>query len=288
MRWDPLLLSVLLLLCVVAPLAIGTLLDARTQDSAGTAAAPNGDDGALGFVAGHPFAATKFARRVRVSPDGKEQFISNERYPIRIARDESGRVMMQRIETESLPECDKLELREPPPCPVWGIFVIDPAARTDTHWLEGERAYHGAVTIPLSQAQLEEAGRVTSDVPDVPPDVDTDASSVTTTDLGDKSIDGISAHGVRTTVIYPAGHAANKAPITWIHEVWTASELKLIVRVVEGDPHGEETVWGVEKVSLRPDLALFQPPSDYELEHRKSPGPWSGHDFEQLKTWFAK
>jgi hypothetical protein len=267
---------------------VASQADDLAQESTETATQRNADSGASGFIVGHPFAATKYARRVKALPEGKEQFIANERYPIKIARDEKGRIMMQKIGDELLPECDQLKQHDPPPCPAWGIFVIDPVARTDTHWLEGERAYHGAVAIPLSQDQLEEAAHVTSEMPELAPDIDTDASSVTTMDLGNKTIEGILAHGVRTTVIYPVGHTTNKAPVTWIHEAWIAPEMKLIVRVVEGYPSGEETVWGLERISLSPDSALFQPPGDYELQHRKNSIPWTGHDFETLKAWFAK
>jgi hypothetical protein len=42
-------------------------------------------------------------------PDGKKQFIKNERYPVQIARDSEGRLMMQYIDSNALaPECDQL------------------------------------------------------------------------------------------------------------------------------------------------------------------------------------
>jgi hypothetical protein len=83
---------------------------------------------------------------------------------------------------------------------------------------------------------------------------------------------------------------------TRIHEVWTSAEMQLIIRVIDGDPKGEESIWGLEKISLKPDPALFQPPDGFEIEHR-TPGQllrWgvsggrSEYDFEQLKSWFEK
>jgi hypothetical protein len=278
----------LIALTVIAAAVLSSRQVAQAQSSASAAVTKNDPQAVAGWVVGHPFSATKYARRIKVLPDGKEQFIVNLRYPVKIARDEQGRIMMQKIGEDLLPECDKLEMPEPPPCPAWGTFVMDPVVRTDTHWLRGERAAHGAVDMPLSQDQLEEVARVTSEIPEVAPDIDTDATDVSTADLGDKTVEGMMAHGVRTTVIYPAGHSGNQSPITWIHEVWTAPEMKLIVRVVEGDPHGEELVWGLEKISLQPDPALFRPPDDYELQHRKNSMPFSGHDFEVLQSWFAR
>ena len=73
---------------------------------------------------------------------------------------------------------------------------------------------------------------------------------------------------------------------TRIHEVWTSVPMQLIIRVIDGDPNGEERVWGLEKVSLAPDLELFRPPGGYEMEHRSADE--NDGDYEYLKTWFEK
>ena len=66
--------------------------------------------------------------------------------------------------------------------------------------------------------------------------------SVTTEDLGGKTGEGLRATGVGTTTMYPAGHSGNKTPIAIIHEVWKSPEMRLVVKIVDGDPHGEETI----------------------------------------------
>lgn len=79
-----------------------------------------------------------------------------------------------------------------------------------------------------------------------------------------------------------AGQAVQHARI---HEVWTSAEMRLIIRVTDGDPNGEESVWGLEKISLAPDAKLFQPPDGYQRQHQR----WDGYyanDFEDLKSWF--
>jgi hypothetical protein len=63
--------------------------------------------------------------------------------------------------------------------------------------------------------------------------------------------------------------------------------MKLIVRVIDGDPNGIETIWGLEKVSMHPDPAEFRAPAGYELQHQIS-GVWAKNDFEYLQTWFKK
>jgi len=244
-------------------------------------------NGAL-FVAGQPFSAVKYAHQVKILPNGKQQFIRNERYPTQIARDADGRVMMQIVQTDHLvDECDHLEMLVPPVCPDWSVFVVDPVAQTDTHWPEGERAGHIVIDFPLSRNRLEEAAHATGDLPDVPPNFSDEDGEVSTADLGDKTVEGVQAHGVRTTLRYTKNESGAPIHVTRIHEVWIAPEMRLIIRVVDGDPNGVETVWGLEKISLSPEAALFQPPPDYEWQHGKL-DKYIVHDFECLESWFTK
>jgi hypothetical protein len=251
------------------------------------------------FVVGHPFSAIKYARQIRALPNGKSEFIRNERYPVRIARDADGRVMMQIQRPEEIErdrKCNHLEREAPPACSHSEMVVVDPVAHTLAHWLEGELAAHVWNDFLLADDLLSKAAQETSELPDVPPEFDDPNGEVNTSDLGDSSIEGILAHGVRTTIAYPVGHAGNKTPIVLIHEVWTAPEMKLIVRVVDGDPNGVETVWGLEKISLSPDQSLFQPPADYEMQHYQTMNTYyklnvnnlPPHDFKYLESWFLK
>ncbi len=245
------------------------------------------------LIVGHPFSATKFARSVTVLPDGKQQFLRNERYPSRIARDADGRVMMQTVHTDNLqPECDHLELRDPPVCPDWGVFVIDPVAHTVIHWGEGEWAARVAVNFPLTEARLEQTAELTTALPALGPDFTDADGKVSKMDLGDKVIEGIRAHGVRWTLRYDTNQDGQTIQRTRIHEVWASEEMQLIIRVIDGDPNGEESRWGLEKISVEPKNALFRPPDGYEMQHR-SLGPlegqdWGVNDFEYLRLWFEK
>ena len=235
------------------------------------------------------FSATKYARLVRVLHDGRQQFIRSERYPSRIARDADGRIMMQSFGDDISSECDRPTMRIPPQCPFWFVFVIDPSSHLVTHWQEGELAAQVAVDSPLSGERLELAARLTSEMPNMEPDFNrdaTDAASVSKDDLGERIIDGLRAHGVRITITFPMGGSGNKVPTSRIHELWIAPEMRLIVRVVDGDPHGLERVWGLENISLQPNSSLFLPPRGYVIQHQKL--DISVYDFETLESWFAK
>jgi hypothetical protein len=262
------------------------------QEASAASAENATSDSSPAIVVGHSFTAVKYARRVRVAQDGKLQFLHNERYPTRIARDGEGRLMMQVIHSDDLsPDCDRLDLRVPPVCPVWGIFVIDPVAHTVTHWLDGERAGKGAAEFPLTAARLEEVAADTSSLPALQPDFTEEDGEVTRTDLGERTMEGIGVSGVRWTLRYEANQDGQTVHRQRIHEVWTSQEMQLIVRVIDGDPKGEETVWGLENLSIRPDPSLFRPP-----DALSSPGGYGIYrnktdrgcslDFEDLKSWF--
>jgi hypothetical protein len=248
--------------------------------------APHGNPPQL--IVGHPFSAIKFARRIRVLPNGKQQFLRNLRYPTQIARDSDGRLMMQVIHTDDLaPECDRLDLLQPPPCPGWGVFVIDPVAHKVTHWADGELASRTAVDFPLTPARLHAAAESTSTLPDLPPAFTAQDGAPTTADMGDRDIEGIQAHGVRWTLHYDANQDNRVVHRTRIHEVWTSASMQLVVRVIDGDPAGEETVRGLEKISQAPSPTLFRPPDGFRMQHQLN-DQYTDDDFENLKSWFEE
>jgi len=275
---------------LVALLSLPGFSPVAAQDA--TAATVGGGQARL--ITGQPFIAIKYARRVKVLPDGGLRFIRNERYPTRIARDANGRLMMQVIHSDDLlPECDRLDLPVPPVCPAWRISVFDPVAHTVTHWIEGERAGPGAADFPFIESRLEEAAAATSTLPTLEPDFTEEDGEVSNADLGDRTIEGVRVHGARWTLQYDTNQDGQTVHRKRIHEVWTSREMQLIVRVTDGDPSGEETVWGLEKVSLVPDASLFHPPDAYGPPngygtHHNTSDLGCAEDFEDLKSWFAR
>jgi hypothetical protein len=223
-------------------------------------------------------------------PGGKQQFLRNEQYPGKLARDSEGRVRVKFVD-ETQGQCDQPAMIVPPPCAAWSAVVFDPILAKVTHWGEGEIAAHVAVVIFPAVAQIVEAEVATSNLPEDCGVQAENGAEVTTQNLGNKVIDGISATGARVTSVIPAGHFGNKDPITRIHEVWTSTETKLVVKTIDGDPNGEETISGLDHVSFAPDAALFQPPEGYEIQVRNEPeflGRFFDGDLHELAKWFVK
>jgi hypothetical protein len=90
---------------------------------------------------------------------------------------------------------------------------------------------------------------------------------VETEDLGTKTINGIDAHGTRTTETYPAGSVGNDQPITVTLEMWTSRELGLVVLEIDDDPRtGVKTTELTDIERGEPDPALFQAPEGYAIK----------------------
>ena len=239
------------------------------------------------IISGHPFSAISFVKAVINLPDGKQQFIRYENFPFQIARNSQGRVRVQDVDGV---DCEPPATPIFAPCYVWRVIVFDPATRTLTHWAEGSNGGHEAVTIKLSDQQVESGETSTSVMPEDHYQPHENATSVTTEKLGEKMIGEIRATGVRTTAIYSAGYSGSKTPITIIHEVWISKDLRLIVRVVDGNPQGEETIAGLKCVSLSPDLESFEPPAGWRIFrwYDKKSQKYADQSIEYLENWFVK
>jgi hypothetical protein len=85
-------------------------------------------------------------------------------------------------------------------------------------------------------------------------------------DLGTMTIQGVEAHGYRTTTTTPVGEIGNDQPLVQTQEEWVAPGLGFQVRSVRDDPQqGKETQELVKLDQGEPDAALFQPPEGYEI-----------------------
>lgn len=110
---------------------------------------------------------------------------------------------------------------------------------------------------------------------------------MSSTELGERTIEGIEARGHRWTLEYAKTESGRTVKLTRIHEVWVAPEMRLILRVIDGDPNGVATVWGLERLSLEPDPALFGPPEDYSWQHRRTE-KGTDADLRYLDSWFSE
>jgi hypothetical protein len=90
--------------------------------------------------------------------------------------------------------------------------------------------------------------------------------NVVTEDLGSKTIQGVEAHGRRTTRTISAGVMGNDQPLVITQEDWEAIDLGLKVHSVIDNPQwGKDTTELVKLDQSEPDPALFQPPEGYEI-----------------------
>jgi hypothetical protein len=84
--------------------------------------------------------------------------------------------------------------------------------------------------------------------------------------LGTRQIEGVSATGVRTTNIIPAGEIGNLSPINLVTERWFSNELGTAVLITRSDPRSGETAYRLTNiVRAEPPPDLFTVPSDYKV-----------------------
>jgi hypothetical protein len=89
---------------------------------------------------------------------------------------------------------------------------------------------------------------------------------VTRTTLPAKSIAGVNAEGVRTTITVPAGAQGNDKPLVSTREVWTSTDLKIVLLETSDGPR--DGFHKTEVTSLTPgesDPTLFQVPQGYTV-----------------------
>jgi len=83
-------------------------------------------------------------------------------------------------------------------------------------------------------------------------------------DLGMQTIDGLSAHGSRTTTVIPTGAQGNDGPITITSDTWYSPELNMVIRTVSNDPRSGTQTMSIANLSRNePDPSLFMAPADY-------------------------
>jgi hypothetical protein len=85
--------------------------------------------------------------------------------------------------------------------------------------------------------------------------------------LGGKTIAGVYAEGVRTTITYPVGYMGNDRPIAVVREIWTAPDLKITLLATDNDPRtGLQSTEVTDVVRTEPDPTLFLPPEGYTIK----------------------
>jgi hypothetical protein len=246
-----------------------------------------------GVSASQPFSAVKFTRKVHIESDGTPTILT-ERRDIHLARNANGRVFLAdgtegdsnpcNLPEPNPPEPIKLPKSGLPPlCDNWGLLVFDPNAGIFWHWGDGIVADKTQyVEIDLTSGQARDAERSMSTLPVI--HIEEPEPTVTMNDLGVQNIEGIPARGVRTVTLHK--DAATLSKVT-IHEIWISTQMSLVLKIIDGDPAGDETITGLDHISLTPDPQLFQPPTERILRHYKD-GRFADYDFRQLAKWLVQ
>jgi hypothetical protein len=87
-------------------------------------------------------------------------------------------------------------------------------------------------------------------------------SETTKEDLGQQTIEGVSAAGTRSTTVIPAGAVGNEQPIRIVSEEWFSPELQVLVLTRHSDPRTGETTYRLSGITrTEPAKTLFEMPA---------------------------
>lgn len=102
---------------------------------------------------------------------------------------------------------------------------------------------------------------------DGPPDADSES-------LGQKTIEGVTVEGTRTTFQIPAGQLGNASPIQVITERWYSPDLQLVVMTRHIDPLAGEHIFKLVNIrQAEPAADLFVVPAGFTVEEGRAPRP---------------
>jgi hypothetical protein len=105
-----------------------------------------------------------------------------------------------------------------------------------------------------------------------------DAKGRVETDLGQQSINGLTATGKSITRTVPAGAIGNAQPIVEKREVWTSPDLQVVVLSKRSDPRFGQSTYSLSNIRRSdPSAVLFQVPSGYTVQDAPAPGHWRGN-----------
>jgi hypothetical protein len=231
------------------------------------------EKGATAPVKGAPYSATTNNESIQMLADGNRIVQTNTGA---VARDSQGRTRQD----AALPAIGNLSAASAPHL----VFIQDPVAGTSyTLNLTDKTAWKnptppaGAVGPGAAvggQTFFMQTRDVAAPLPPPGPPmiamaehlVRDEQSPANTESLGSQTMEGVSANGVRTTRIIPAGQIGNDRPISVVTEVWTSTDLKTIVSSKRNDPRmGEQTFRLTNIVRAEPDPSLFTVPADFKI-----------------------
>ena len=230
-----------MLRCAVVP-AVAVL-------AVSAAGAQNGNGIFVTPIPNVPFSGTVRVERTSIRPDGSTVQTWSQRL---IARDNGGRIY-----NEYRPFMPMTVSTVPP---ATSIHLYDPQNRMSESLYPLRKTYEATI---LNR----------------PPSTDTpdDFASPTSAsaqpsdfarreDLGNRTIAGVSTHGVRVSQVLPAAQSGTGRDVVVVNEYWYAEALRLNLLTRHDDPRtGSVTMTVTEINRTEPNAALFGVPSNYTM-----------------------
>jgi hypothetical protein len=229
--------------------APGTEPDGMTSQPIGGQTAPP--------VAGKPFSATFDTRQT-------DPGIGTREAHGKIARDSQGRIMMEMF-APPIPEGASASRHS-----IGNGFTInDPVARVYLNWTDGgsnivhKMAWRGRGVPPGPIDQCENVRNH--------PQILEIKRDTTYEELGEKQIQGIKAHGCRTTQVVefpknPDIPESKAQTVTTVEENWISDDLAMIVLHTQQGSQGIELIERLDKIAVgEPDPALFKAPASMRM-----------------------
>jgi hypothetical protein len=200
------------------------------------------------LVTGAPYSATETVSTVQTLANGNTITHKNV---TQVYRDSQGRMRTETTITPP-PESGKSAFTE--------IVISDPVSG-NRYMLNSSTMT--AIQMPMPKLRAGAAsGSTTRPAPPERPGV-----TVTTTDLGTKTVNGVNATGKQVTETIAPGTIGNAAAITGTRTSWVATDLKVPVSIQNSDPRfGNTDMELTNIVTSEPDASLFQVPSNYTIK----------------------
>jgi hypothetical protein len=214
---------------------------------------------------GRPYSAVRESETVQTLSDGTH--ITRKSHT-RLYRDSQGRTRTEMFMVEgpnaSQDQPTQIIINDP----VEGVnYFLNPRNHSGTRNVV--RMIPTFQTVPAPQPSAKPAVNVEQARP-LPQELRAQSKSE---DLGTQMIDGVWAHGIRTTTTIPLNAQGNDRPLVTVFENWSSDELQVQLLSKRSDPRGGETTERLTNIDRsEPDPSLFRPPADYTItEPQRSP-----------------
>ena len=196
-----------------------------------------------------PFSGTVRVERTDVRPNGTTIQFWSQRL---IARDNAGRIY-----NEYRPLVPMAVSTIPP---ATSIHLYDPQNRMSEYLYPLRKTYQMSIlNRPPSTDTLDDFASPTSAAAQ-PSDF------TRKEDLGNRTIAGVSTHGVRMTQVLPAAQSGTGQDVVVTNEYWYAEALRLNLLTTHGDSRtGSVTITVTDINRAEPNATLFGVPTDYTM-----------------------